>query len=65
MAGDIDSKKSTSIYLITFVREAITWQSELEKYVVVSTTKAEFIAITKACKELLWMKKFVQKLGFT
>ena len=24
----------------------------------------EFIAITKACKEFLWLKKFFQELGF-
>jgi len=29
-----------------------------------STTEAEFIVITKACKELLWVKKFLQELSF-
>jgi len=28
-----------------------------------STTEAEYIAITEAAKELLWMKKFLQELG--
>ena len=28
-----------------------------------STIEAEFIAITKAWKELLWVKKFLQELG--
>ena len=28
-----------------------------------STTEAEYIAITEACKEVLWMKKFLQELG--
>ena len=28
-----------------------------------STTEAEFIAITEACKELLWVKKILQELG--
>lgn len=28
-----------------------------------STTEAEFIAATEACKELLWMKKFLKELG--
>ena len=26
--------------------------------------EAKFIAITEACKELLWLKKFLQELGF-
>ncbi|RDX62866.1 hypothetical protein CR513_58763, partial [Mucuna pruriens] len=64
MAGDIDSKKSTSGYLIKFARGAMAWQSKLKKCVALSTTEAEFIAIIEACKELLWVKKFLQELGF-
>ena len=43
---------------------AVTWQSKLQKRVALSTTEAEFIAITEACKALLWVKKFLQELGF-
>jgi hypothetical protein len=64
MAGDIDSRKSTSGYLIKFAGGAVAWQSRLQKCVALSTTEAEFIAITEACKELLWLKKFLQELGF-
>jgi len=64
MAEDIDSRRSTSSYLIKFAGGAVTWQSKLRKCVVLSTIEAEFIVITEACKELLWVKKFLQKLGF-
>ena len=63
MAGDIDSRKSTSGYLMTFAGGAVAWQSKLQKCVALSTTEAEFIAITEACKEELWLKKFLQELG--
>ena len=63
MAGDIDSRKSTSGYMIKFAGGAVTWQSRLQRCVALSTTEAEFIAITEACKELLWVKKFLQELG--
>ncbi|RDX90095.1 hypothetical protein CR513_28079, partial [Mucuna pruriens] len=46
MVEDIDSKKSTLGYLIKFVGGVVTWQSKLQKCVALSTTKAEFIAIT-------------------
>jgi hypothetical protein len=62
MAGDIDSRKSTSGYLITYSGGAVSWQSRLQKCVAFSTTEAEYIAITEAAKELLWMKKFLQEL---
>ena len=64
MAGDIDSRKSTSGYLIKFAGGAVAWQSRLQRCVALSTTEAEFIAITEACKELIWLKKFLQELGF-
>jgi hypothetical protein len=63
MAGDIDSRKSTSGYLITYSGGAVSWQSRLQKCVALSTTEAEYIAITEATEELLWMKKFLQELG--
>ena len=63
MAGDVDSRKSTSRYLMTFAGGAVAWQSRLQKCVALSTTEAKFIAITEACKEVLWLKKFLEELG--
>ncbi|CAL9012342.1 unnamed protein product [Prunus brigantina] len=60
---NLDSRKSTSGYLITFSGGAISWQSKLHKCVALSTTEAEFIVATEACKEILWMKRFLQELG--
>ena len=64
MAGDLDTRKSTSGYLITLSGGAVAWQSRLQRCIALSTTEAEFIAMTEACKELLWMKTFIQELGF-
>ena len=63
MVGDIDSRKSTFGYLITFSRRIVSWQSRLQKYVALSTIKVEYIVITEASNELLWMKMFLQELG--
>jgi hypothetical protein len=52
-AGDIDSRKSISDYLICFGNRAVSWQSKLQKYVVLSTIEAEYITITETCKELI------------
>ncbi|RVW22327.1 Retrovirus-related Pol polyprotein from transposon TNT 1-94 [Vitis vinifera] len=64
MAGDVDNRRSTSGYLMTFSGGAVSWQSRLQKCVALSTTEAEYIAAAEACKELLWMKCFMQELGF-
>ena len=64
MAGDLDNRKLTSIYLMTFADGSVSWQSRLQKCGVVSTTETGYIAATEACKEMLWMKCFIQELGF-
>ena len=63
MAGDLDGRKSTSGFLFTFAGGAVSWQSKLQKCVALSTTEAEYIVATKAGKEMLWMKWFLQDLG--
>ncbi|KAM2983821.1 hypothetical protein FF2_009695 [Malus domestica] len=63
MGGDLDGRKSMSGYLFTFAGGAVSWQSKLQKCVALSTTEAEYIAATEACKELLWLKGFLQELG--
>ena len=64
MAGDVDNRRSTSGYLMTFSGGVVSWQSRLQKCVALSTIEAEYIAPIKACKELLWMKRFIHELGF-
>jgi ATP-binding cassette subfamily B (MDR/TAP) protein 1 len=64
LAGDIDGKNSTSGYLVTHSGGAVAWQSRLQKCVALNTTEAKFIAVTKASKELLWLKRLACELGF-
>jgi hypothetical protein len=53
MTGDVDSRKSTSRYLMKFAGGAVSWQSRLQKCVALSTIEAEYIALTEGGKELL------------
>ncbi|KAA0065635.1 Retrovirus-related Pol polyprotein from transposon TNT 1-94 [Cucumis melo var. makuwa] len=64
MARDLDSKKSASSYLMTFASGAVSWQLMLQKCVALSITEVEYIAAAEACKEMLWIKRFIPKLGF-
>ncbi|RVW81651.1 Retrovirus-related Pol polyprotein from transposon TNT 1-94 [Vitis vinifera] len=52
-AGDIDSKKSTIVFVFTLGGTAISWASNLQKIVTLSTTEAEYVAATKAGKEMI------------
>ena len=56
MAGNLDNRRSTIGYVLTFSRALINWASKLQKVVSPSTTEAEYIALTKGEKELIWLQ---------
>ncbi|RVW83922.1 Retrovirus-related Pol polyprotein from transposon TNT 1-94 [Vitis vinifera] len=62
-AGDIDSRKSITRFVFTLGGTTISWASNLQKIVTLSTTKAEYVAATKAGKEMIWLHGFLYKLG--
>lgn len=42
---------------------AISWISRLQRCTALSTTEAEYIAATEACKEAIWLGRLVSDLG--
>ncbi|RVW24226.1 Retrovirus-related Pol polyprotein from transposon TNT 1-94 [Vitis vinifera] len=42
---------------------AISWTSNLQKIVTLSTTEAEYVAATEAGKEMIWLHGFLDELG--
>ncbi|PON33692.1 hypothetical protein PanWU01x14_350640, partial [Parasponia andersonii] len=63
MAGDVDGRKSTTGYVFTLGGTAVGWVSKLQKIVALSTTEAEYVAVTEASKELIWLQSFLEELG--
>ena len=61
--GDFDTKKSTTGYIFTLGGTAVSWKSKLQHRVALSTTEAEYIAISEAAKEMIWLKNFLNELG--
>ena len=41
----------------------MSWKSKLRDRVALSTTEAEYIAISEAAKEMIWLKNFLNELG--
>jgi len=50
-AGNISTRKSLFAYVFTFFGTVVSWRSVLQLVLALSTTEAEFIALTKAVKE--------------
>jgi hypothetical protein len=63
LAGDVDSRKSTTRFVYTLGGTAVCWASKLQKIVAFSTTEAEYVAMTEAGKEMVWLKGFLDELG--
>ncbi|RVX07487.1 Retrovirus-related Pol polyprotein from transposon TNT 1-94 [Vitis vinifera] len=62
-AGDIDSRKSTIGFVFTLGGTSISWASNLQKIVTLSTTEAEYVAATEAGKEMIWLHGFLDELA--
>ena len=61
--GEINSRKSTTGFVFTLGGTAISWASNLQKIVTLSTIEAEYVAATKTGKEMIWLHGFLDELG--
>ncbi|KAL7001863.1 hypothetical protein U1Q18_052394 [Sarracenia purpurea var. burkii] len=62
-AGGVDDRRSTTGYVFTLAGGPICWRSMVQSLVALSTTESEYMAVTEAGKEALWLKGFVKELG--
>jgi hypothetical protein len=61
-AGDIDTRHSRSGYVTTFAKGTTSWSSKEQKTTATSTTEAEYIALSYACKQTAWCRKLLSYL---
>jgi len=62
-AGDKEDRKSTSGYVFIMNGGAICWRSKKQPIISLSSMEAEYIALTSASKEGLWLSKLSNDLG--
>ena len=53
MTRDIDTRKSTLGFILTFTGRATSWQSKLQRCIALFTIEAEYIATTEVYKKIL------------
>ncbi|KAL0361622.1 UNVERIFIED_CONTAM: Retrovirus-related Pol polyprotein from transposon TNT 1-94 [Sesamum radiatum] len=63
-ANDRESRRSTTSYVFTLCGACISWKSQLQNIVALSTTEPEYIATTEALKEAIWLKGLLDEIGF-
>ena len=62
-AGDLDDRKSTSGFMLMLCGAGISWRSKKQTSVALSTTEAEYIALSGAVQEAVWMRQFTSELN--
>ncbi|KAL9239955.1 hypothetical protein vseg_014225 [Gypsophila vaccaria] len=61
--ADIDGRRSMTGYVYTLGGSVVSWKATLQLSVTLSTTEAEYMALTEAAKEGIWLKGLVSDLG--
>jgi hypothetical protein len=56
-------RKSISGYCFKLGQGAISWSSRKQTSVALSSTEAEYMALTQAAKEAIWLKRLMSELG--
>nr|GEV80080.1 hypothetical protein [Tanacetum cinerariifolium] len=61
-AGDLDKRRSLTGYVFTIGGCAVSWKASLQTIVALSTTEAEYMAISEAFKEAIWLRNLYGEL---
>ena len=61
-AGDLKTRRSTSGVVCKYMGGAVSWLSQRQKSVALSTTEAEFMAASEAAKEIVWLSRLFAEI---
>lgn len=64
-AGNSDDRKSISGYVFQISGAAVSWKSKKQQCVALSTAEAEYMALSFAAQEAIWMKQLVTDLNIS
>jgi hypothetical protein len=61
-AGCLDSRHSTGAYIFLAGQSPVSWSSKKQATVALSSTEAEYMAITQASKEAIWLRFLLSEI---
>ena len=60
--GDTDDRRSFSGFAFMFAGGAVSWSSKKQRTVALSSTEAEYMAVTQAAKEATWFRRLLKEI---
>jgi hypothetical protein len=60
--GNLQDRKSTSKYLFKLGSSPITWGSRKQPCIALSSTEAEYMALTNGAKEAIWLRRLLAEI---
>lgn len=64
-AGSFKARKSTTGWVFMMFGAAVSWCSKLQLSVALSSTEAEYMALSSATQEVIYLRALLKDLGFT
>ena len=64
-AGDIDNRRSTSGYTYYIGNSLVSWSSKKQATVAKSSTEAEYVALSLATQESIWLRRLLESIRHT
>jgi hypothetical protein len=62
-AGDLDSRRSTTGFVVKLADAAVSWSSHRQKTTALSSTEAEYMALSESGRQVMWMKHLCAELN--
>ena len=62
--GDLDKSRSTTGYVFTLANGYVSWKSNLQHTIALSTTEVECMAAVEGAKEAVWLRGLLEDLGY-
>jgi len=63
-AGDAEKRKSTTGFVAMMANAAIAWKSVRQECTALSSVEAEYVAAATAAREVVWLRRFLNELGY-
>jgi hypothetical protein len=62
-AGDKDTRLSVSGFVIYICGNAVAWRSKAQRNVTLSSSEAEYVAVSEVCAEVMFVKQVIEFLN--